>query len=306
MLWKLQFGDLAIDGKFLEKGTFRLRTTWVFRKQNQSADPVSNILFASVLAVIAILLRNVFSEYDKKVGLIKHIISSDENSAIVCFLAFLVAYAWYIGKYYRVIWFPYFSLFEEKYNDSSDFIRYAFAVAIISMLGMIIYPLYWPGWIVALFVLLAYKKQRTRKLFCEAVDKYLAAQNISDVDHIIRSDEVNNFPLWVRQLISARALSTSFTFSFIIWGVVVFGGASAALLAFAYFNPMLGDGFSVSSFRVVDVIIVFGVIIFWVVKILGGGGIERLRDQLELGEWGGFPFGRILWFLARPAVSPSR
>jgi hypothetical protein len=151
-------------------------------------------------------------------------------------------------------------------------------------------------YVFVLFVALVFKKLRTMRLFCEAVHDYFTTVNVApDVFNVLNNRQHNLpwIPTWIRQMISARALTISFTRNFIVWGLV-YGVLAAAALAIAFNNPVSLAGGLFGTHQLVSVTLIGLMVAFFFLKT-GGGGIRRLRNQIENGEWEGFSLLRRPW-----------
>jgi hypothetical protein len=173
---------------------------------------------------------------------------------------------------------------------------YGVARFVVSCAVMIIFPLFWPAAFVILFLFLVIKKNRTRTRFCKATDEFLNAAGISDVDKLYVATDLSahaNLPLWARQLISARVLSISFTINFFVWGILVFGTCALAGLYFLVphqdFQVTTGE----YGHQIFSSFLVMSVAIFYLMKV--AGGINKIKNQIEAGEWKGFGLWRKPW-----------
>lgn len=244
----------------------------------QATDPVSNNLFQTVLLVMTFLLAYMLIGFENsKLTLFEYTISSPERFSIICYLTTMIFFFWYLSKYYRLIWNSYYSLFEDKCNDTTDFTLYAYLVAIVSIFGMMTFPTYWPGYVVMLFGGLLIKKIKTMRLFRRAVGSYLAECSAPSLNKLISENDLAQKPLWIRQLLSAQRLSVSFTLNFFVWGVLGFG-------SFGLFGQsMLTHFFPASPYpsQIVGTTLVVIVVGFYIAKILVG--IAELKKNIELG-----------------------
>jgi len=259
------------------------------RRSDSGADLVLVTLIPANAAVYIFLLRKI-----DKYSPLTDIIYDSGDFSIVCYLVINLLYSLYLATYYRMIWNPYYSLYEDWNNDRRYFLLYAVFFSGFGIVSMLMLPGLWPLHGVILFIPLMFKKLGTQRLFCEAVDDYLNHTNISgDVDQLVSSGEANAQPIWVQQLISARQLSISFATNFIFWGAL-FGVLAGVSLAFAYAYPTLGTDWRVGTHQLVSMGLFAIVGVFYVFKT-AGGGIKRIRRQLEKGEWEGFSLFRKFW-----------
>ena len=179
-------------------------------RQARTRDPMTAPFFMGVMGTSGFLLNAMFKNYDKtKNPLLDYITGDPERYSILIYLILLLFYAVYVARYYRVIWYDYYSLFESSNNDFSDFQLYGYAIFFVSVPFMLVVPLYWPLSFVILFTFLAYKKNRTKMLFCRAADEFLNGEDISDVGNLLKngtSIKSLHLTLPVRRLIAARVL----------------------------------------------------------------------------------------------------
>jgi uncharacterized membrane protein (DUF485 family) len=247
----------------------------------QATDPVSNNLFQTVLLVMTFLLAYMLIGFDSsKTTLFNYVVSSPERFSIICYLIIVIFFFWYLGKYYRLIWNSYYSLFEERCNDTTDFTLYAYLVAIVSIVGMMTFPTYWAGYVVILFAGLLIKKIKTMQLFRRAVSGYLAECNAPSLNTLISENNLANRPLWIRQLLSAQRLSVSFTLNFFVWGVLCFG--SLGFFGELIINKIFQSQYNSQIISAALVIVVAG---FYVAKIAvwpAAGSVDTRLNESRL------------------------
>src|SRR5262249_49362286 len=109
-----------------------------------------------------------------------------------------------------------------------------------------------------------------------------------------RPHNLDWIPTWIRQIISARALAISFALNFIVWGLGAYGLLAAIGLTIAFRDPVLTAGALLGTHQLVSLIIIVLMVAFFILKT-GGGGISRLKKQIENGEWEGFSLLRRPW-----------
>jgi hypothetical protein len=259
------------------------------RSSDQCPDLVLVTLIPANLAVAYFLLR----EVDRPISLQTTVFDPEFFSGL-CYVLVGLLYSLYLAIYYRVIWNPYYSLYEESDSDRRYFLLYALFASVFGIATMLTLPLLWPIYVVILFVPLVYKKKRTQRLFCDAVDDYLNQTSITgDVDQFVASAQADMQPLWVRQLVSARALSVSFSTNFIFWGCVL-GIFAFGLLGLVWLQPTFAADWRLGTHQLASVafLTILGVFIF---MKTAGGGIQRIKRQIERGEWEGFTLFRKPW-----------
>lgn len=265
------------------------------RKQ-KSTDPITYPLFTGVMTLMAVMISVMWSSFSSS-GLSAYdfIIDDPEHFSIICYLTLLLVYVWYVVHYYSVIWQSYYSLFEERENDTQDFLKYGFSIFFIGVFVLIFFPLYWPIGFLLMFALLALKKYRTMKAFCDAVDTYLHEKSVATNIDYASSEvpcEIVGMPLWARQLISARYLSVSFTRNFLVYGIL-FGVISFSALYYLPSNPRLAALTGSYAHQIVSGALLVIVFVFYLMKVVGG--IRRLRNQIENGESQGFGLVQRPW-----------
>jgi hypothetical protein len=141
---------------------------------------------------------------------------------------------------------------------------------------------------------LVFKKWRTQQFFCDAVDDYLNQTKITgDVDQFVATGMADTQPIWVRQLISARALSISFFTNFVFWGAML-GILAVILLCAAFWQPKIGADWRLGMHQIASLALLSVLAVFIFLKT-AGGGIRRIRRQIERGEWEGFTLFRKPW-----------
>jgi hypothetical protein len=267
-----------------------------YSQVSRSLDPISTLM-PSTLLVVSIALLSLQRNAEEGLSFWAALFGTPEGISIVCYLASLISFFWYGAQYYRLIWNDYFALSEEDRNDASFFIGYAFLVAVISIVGMFVNPLIWPAYIILIFLPLGLKIMRTARLFRSAADAYLKQVRVSDdVDEFVSHGGADYSPLWVRQIIAARALIASSAINFFFWGIMVLGLSSIVVFTFAFYFlkelTYLRQGV-IGSREIVSVLLAATVVTFYAIKI--GGGIQQIKQQVEIGEWSGFSLFRVPW-----------
>ena len=256
---------------------------------SSARDAAANSLIAADVAVLAVL---VFRLHVTKAAPFVDLFRMPENFAVICYLFVLGLYSIYLGMYYRVIWSQYYGLSEERPSDSGYFLYYSFFIAVVSIIGMFLYPLGWPIYISLIFVPVAFKKFETMRLFCDAADDYLKhTRPEEDVQAIVIMPDPHSKYVWICQIVAARQLSISFTRNFIVWGLV-FGAGSLCVLVFNV--TYSGDSAIFGAEQVLSLVLVVFVGFFFLVKT-SAGGIKNIRDQVEKGEWSSFTLVRRPW-----------
>lgn len=262
---------------------------------------VFRLLAGAVSAVFLALFLRLISQINRSV-IFHDIISDADNLSLVCYLATLIVYAIYLGVYYRVIWSAYYGLHGSLYviradrrtsgrgpNDNHYFVHYALFLTIFSVGAMLLYPLAWPIYIAISFGALTWKKWRTMNLFCAATDEYLLNKGYSDIDGLVTS--AGSLPMWVRQIISARQLSISFTRNFVVWGGAFFL-CSVMVVFFGGTKPI--NGWILGTHQMLSLALLVLMVVFFIMKTTGGG-IRSIHSQIESGEWRGFTLVRPPW-----------
>jgi hypothetical protein len=266
------------------------------RRTEQGGDVALIALIPANLSVFVFLMLGLRPNV-QKATFFQDLIGNPDNFSIICYLIFVIFYSTYLASYYRTIWSNYYSLFEDRSNDKIYFYLYAFSVAVFSIAAMFLNPLLWPAYVFVLFVALVFKKLKTMRLFCDAVHDYFTKVNVpADVFNVLnnRPHNLDWIPTWIRQLISARALTISFTRNFVVWGLGVYGLLAAVGLTIAFKEPVLTAGGLLGTHQIVSLMLIVLMVAFFILKT-GGGGIRRLKNQIENGEWEGFSLLRRPW-----------
>ena len=197
-------------------------------------------------------------------------------TSLTCGVIYFLLFMFYLTEYYEKLWQPYYLL----PTDKMFFRFYSLLIGVFVIVLMGQYPIFWPIYVLVLFFVMLYKKQKTRETFQSAFD--------NEFGHYSQCND--------RKYKCQYVLVETFTINFFFLGIVI-------LLPFAALNFFTGmivgyPNSLVSEFEgrfigvekgIYEIIFVSNLIIitfitalFWLKKI--NTGLREMQNQIEEGH----------------------
>jgi hypothetical protein len=200
--------------------------------------------------------------------------------AVLSGVIYLISFMFYLTEYYEKLWEPYFLLPEDKLF----FRLYSVLVGIVVISLMSKWPEYWALYMIALFLVMYFKKSNTKRKYHRAVNHEFGSYLECDKPKIK----------------SCYVLVDTFTRNFFYLGIVfllpfaLLMAMAAALVLYPklliWLNGYFGFAISISEARAIYVGTSISVslltAVFWSKKLISG--LQEMKSQIELGHYAYF------------------